>query len=126
MKRDSLPSLDGTIQSVVVATRVLEALAESRAAVGVTELARRLGEPKARVHRHLSTLRTVGLVDQDGATDRYRLGWKLFQFGEAAAEQFDLRRVAEPFLMQLRDVTKETAVLAVPVNGEPLVVAAHV
>jgi len=111
------------VEAVLVAVRILDELALAQRAMGVTELADALGETKPRIHRHLSTLRSQGLVDQDETTDRYRLGWRVFQLGEAAGSQFDLRRRAEPFLVQIRDELRETAVLAVPINGRPMVVA---
>jgi DNA-binding IclR family transcriptional regulator len=112
-----------SVEAVKVAVRVLDELALSRRAMGVTEIAELLGETKPRVYRHLSTLREVGLVEQDQATDRYRLGWRVFQLGEAAGAQFDLRTRAEPYLTRLRDELKETAVLAVPINGRAMVIA---
>jgi DNA-binding IclR family transcriptional regulator len=36
------------------------------------------------------------MVEQEHSTERYRLGWRLFQLGEAARAQFDLRYRAEP------------------------------
>lgn len=112
-----------SVEAVKVAVRILDELALGQRAMGVTELADALGETKPRVHRHLSTLREMGLIEQDQATERYRLGWRVFQLGEAAGTQFDLRSRAEPFLLRMRDELKETAVLAVPINGRPMVIA---
>lgn len=112
-----------TIQSVVVAAKVLEALAASSVPIRLTELAKQLGEAKARVHRHLTTLRQLGFVDQDRASERYRLGWKLVNLGQAAAEQFEIRRLAEPYLLRLRELSRQTVVLSVPANGEAMVAA---
>lgn len=112
-----------SVEAVKVAVRILDELALGQRAMGVTELADALGETKPRVHRHLSTLREMGLIEQDQATERYRLGWRVFQLGEAAGTQFDLRSRAEPYLLQVRDELKETAVLAVPINGRPMVIA---
>ena len=114
---------EGTLESVVLLARLLDALALAGEAQGVTQLARLTGEGKTRVYRYLSSLRSQGLVDQDVATGRYRLGWKLFQLSEAAAAQFDLKRLADPLLRRLRDLTQLSALLAVPFNGEALVVA---
>jgi DNA-binding IclR family transcriptional regulator len=112
------------VRSVLMTVRVLEAMALAGRAVGVTELARRLGEPKGRVHRHLVTLRQAGLVAQETATEQYHLTWRLFQIGQAAGEQFDLRRLAEPAMHRLRDAAGQSVLLAVPAGGEPLVVHA--
>jgi IclR family transcriptional regulator, KDG regulon repressor len=91
--------------------------------VGLTDLANALGEQKPRVHRHLSTMKQVGVVFQDARSGQYALGGKLFALGEAALEQFDLRWVADPYLTRLRDQTQQTALLSVPANSEPVVIA---
>lgn len=114
---------DGTLDSVAMMVRVLDELALAEAPIGVTQLARQMGESKTRIYRYLSSLRRLGMVDQDPSTERYRLGWKLFQLGEAAAQQFDLGKLAEPYLKRLRDLTRVSALLSVPVNGEALVIA---
>ena len=82
-----------------------------------------MGETKPRIHRHLATLKEMGLVEQEQTTERYRLGWRLFQLGEAAGAQFDLRYRAEPYLVKLRDELRQTAVLAIPINDQPMVIA---
>jgi IclR family transcriptional regulator, KDG regulon repressor len=111
------------VQSVVVAVRLLEALAAIGQPVRLTELAKQVGEVKARVHRHLATLKLLGLVDQDRASECYRLGWKLVHLGQSAADQFEIRRLAEPYMMRLRDLSHQTVVLSVPANGEAMVAA---
>jgi IclR family transcriptional regulator, KDG regulon repressor len=102
---------------------VLEALAAAPQPMRLTELARQLGAAKARIHRHLATLRSLGLVDQDRASECYRLGWKLVHLGQSAADQFEIRRLAEPYMMRLRDLSHQTVVLSVPANGEAMVAA---
>ncbi len=91
--------------------------------MGLTDLAAALGELKPRVYRHLSTMKSLGIVVQDERSGRYGLGGKLFALGDAALEQFDLRSIAAPYLTRLRDQTRQTALLSVPVNGEPIVVS---
>jgi DNA-binding IclR family transcriptional regulator len=111
------------LQSLTTAFRVLDELARAPGPVGVSELARALGELKPRVYRHLSTLKRLGVVFQDAKSGGYSLGSRLFALGEAALEQFDVRLVAAPFLTQLRDQTQQTALLSVPAHGEPIVVS---
>ena len=36
-------------------------------------------------------------------------------------EQFDLRRLAEPYMLKLRDLTGQTMVLSIPASGDALV-----
>ena len=85
--------------------QIIEALAAAGQPMRLTALANLLGEPKARMHRHLSTLRHLGFVEQDAQTECYKLGLKLAQVGQAAMEQFDMRRLVEPFALRLRDLT---------------------
>jgi IclR family KDG regulon transcriptional repressor len=108
---------DVPVQSVAVSFRVLDELATARRPLRLTEIANAMGETKAKVHRHLTSLRQLGIIEQDNVTDLYRLGWKLFQLGESAAEQFDLKELAAPLLTAIRDETRQTALLAVPVGG---------
>src|SRR5262244_597095 len=79
------------LQSLQTTFRILDELANAQGPVGVSELARTLGELKPRVYRHLSTLKGLGAVFQDAKSGGYSLGSRLFSLGEAALEQFDLR-----------------------------------
>lgn len=112
-----------SVEAVKVAMRLLNEMALARRAMRITELADLMGETKPRIHRHLATLKEMGMVEQEHSTERYRLGWRLFQLGEAAGAQFDLRYRAEPYLVKLRDELRQTAVLAIPINGQPMVIA---
>ncbi|MDG1709226.1 MAG: IclR family transcriptional regulator C-terminal domain-containing protein, partial [Emcibacteraceae bacterium] len=66
---------------------------------------------------------SLGVVEQEKTSEKYRLGWKLFQLGQAAFEQFDLKAIAEPHMARLRDLTNQSAVLSVPSGGEAMVIA---
>lgn len=112
-----------SVESVKVAMRMLNEMALARRAMRITELADLMGETKPRIHRHLSTLKEMGMIEQEYATERYQLGWRLFQLGEAAGAQFDLRYRAEPYLVKLRDELKQTSVLAIPINDQPMVIS---
>ncbi|NVO13377.1 MAG: IclR family transcriptional regulator [Rhodoplanes sp.] len=114
---------DVAVQSVGTSFRILDELAAAGRPLRLTEIANALHETKAKVHRHLTTLRQIGAVEQDGGTERYRLGWKLVQLGESVAEQFNLREIAAPYLTAIRDETRETALLAVPVGWETQVIS---
>ncbi len=99
------------IKSVMLTFRVLFELAKSIEAVGVSELARRLGEGRAAVHKHLITLRGLGVVMQGGKSDRYRLGWKLVELGQAAEAQSSIVGLADASMRRLRDASQLTAFL---------------
>lgn len=113
----------GTIKSVVVAAHILEALANAGGPVRLADLSRQLDMPRARIHRHLKTLRELGFVSQERNGERYWLGSRLFHLGQAAMEQFEITRVAERPMHNLRDRFGQTIVLSTPINGEALIVA---
>lgn len=66
--------------------------------LGVTELARRSGNTKARAFRLLSTLEHHGFVQRSADGTSYMLGRTALVLGMAAQEQVDLVRVARPHL----------------------------
>lgn len=130
-KRQPIRAANGSgalaaVQSVEIAAAILQALADAGQPVRVSDLARSMQHTKARVHRHLVTLRRLGLVAQEPETERYYLGWRMFDLGVAAGRQYDIKRVAEPVMNELRDHLEETVVLSVPVNDEAMVVACSV
>src|SRR5205823_14547464 len=92
-------------ETVHLSLRLLERLASSREAIGVSELAREFIASKATVYRHLQTLMRHGFVHQDPSTMRYAAGVKLFILGERLRERFDIVAVAREELLRLRDQT---------------------
>lgn len=110
------------IKSVGLSYRVLFELALATEPLGVSELARRLGEGRAAVHKHLLTLRGLGVVLQAARSDRYRLGWKLVELGLAAEAQISLVAIADVPMRRLRDLCGLTVYLIQP-NGERMIVS---
>jgi DNA-binding IclR family transcriptional regulator len=79
--------------------------------LGVNELARRTGIPKATVSRLVKEMAEVGFVERRGA--RLGLGLRLFELGEQASRRRSVREVALPFMADLREATGQTIHLAV-------------
>jgi DNA-binding IclR family transcriptional regulator len=103
---------DSTVRTVIVASKVLDALAEFRGPVRLTELARALKMTLPRISRHVSTLRTLGFIEKAEPLEAYRLGTKLFVMGQIALEQNALVDVAPPHLSRLRDQIKLSVILS--------------
>ena len=82
-----------------------------------------LGMPKSSTHRLLGELATLGIVrrTEDG---RYSLGPRLLYWGEAAADTFDLRAVAELPMRRLRDEVGESVHLYVREHDTRICIAA--
>ena len=108
---------DLTVQSVGIAVEVLDAIAAAGKPVRLTQIAERLNMPRARVHRYLKTLKQLGLVWQERSGERYGLGWRLFQLGQFASEQFEIKRLVEDPVRRLRDAVDATVSVSVPANG---------
>src|SRR5205823_10818362 len=81
-------------ETVHLSLRLLERLASSREAIGVSELAREFASSKATVYRHLQALVLHGFVHQEPTTMRYAAGIKLFILGERLRERFDILPIA--------------------------------
>ncbi len=119
---ESAHASEGVLDSVELITQILDALAASSVPLGVTDLAQMLSQGKSRIHRNLFSLKHHGFVTQNELSDKYSLGWKLFQLGERASMESNIRQIAGPYLRHLSQKTGLGALLAVSVNGEPLVV----
>ncbi|WP_167336303.1 IclR family transcriptional regulator [Neorhizobium vignae] len=108
----------GRLSSVSMAIRILKAFEGDEAEIGVTELARRLGIAKSTVHRLVVTLMAEDFLEQNRETGRYRLGLGLFGLGSLVRNRMDLSTEARTLLMDLRQETDETVLLAVPTGPE--------
>ena len=111
---DIVPSESGlrTIQSVDRAAALLKAVAASRDPLSVVELAGQCGLNRSTAWRLLATLDSQGLVERDPVTQRYSVGYAIFQIAAGGDHDAFVRR-AHPVLQQLAIETGETANLAV-------------
>lgn len=102
------------VQAVVLALHMLEFIAQSQRAVGVTELARAFGTTKSRIHRHLQTLVGAGYLIHDADSERYRVSARLMALGQQVSEGHELTIAARPAMRGLRDGFGHSVALSVP------------
>ena len=102
------------VQAVVLALNMLEFVAQSQRAVGVTELARAFGTTKSRIHRHLQTLVGAGYLTHEAETERYRVSSRLMALGQTVSEGHELTVTARPAMRTLRDKFGHSVALSVP------------
>lgn len=107
-----MSAAETTLSSARNALRILKAFGPGEHALGVTELARRLGIAKSTAHRLLGTLAAEGFVRKVDHS-RYALGLALWELGSRMVSGLELREVAHPILQELRDATGETVHLAI-------------
>jgi DNA-binding IclR family transcriptional regulator len=90
--------------------------------LGVSELSRRSGLPKSTTARLAAELTTYGFLEKSEEGSDLKLGTKLFELGELASRQRQLREVALPYMADLRQVSKQTVHLAVLVGTDVMYV----
>jgi len=97
------------IRSVTNALNLLEEFKGDRDELGVTELSNRLKLHKNNIFRLLATLEARGYIEQNKATENYRLGLKSLELGQTFIKQLGLVRQAKPFLQEIVKQCNETA-----------------
>lgn len=106
------------MESAERVSNVLLAFTGGDPVLGVAEIARRLGIPKSAAHRTLTALCSTGLVRQDPATAKYRLGMRAVDLGLAALDHGDIRSAALPVLTEVTARTGETTTLSLLAGRE--------
>lgn len=96
---------------------LLEVLGAADRSMGMAELAKRAGMPKATAYRMANQLVELQVIDRVG--NEYRIGLKLFQL-DARARHQEMREVALPFLEDLQAIVQETVHLGVLDGSEVL------
>ena len=110
--RDTAPQGTYKVQALDRAFAVLDLLGESEIPLGLAQVATSLGLHKSTAHRFLMVLERHHMVERT-VSGKFRLGLRLFEFGNRAIEQYDLRDRAQPHLRKLVAETDETAHLCI-------------
>lgn len=106
------------IRSVQRALDILNLFNTQDFELGTTEIGRALDLPKSTVAGLAGTLTLNGYLEQDPATHKYRLGFKLAERAGLLLGQFDLRKQAAQQLQALRDEFNETVNMGLLRGGE--------
>ncbi len=114
-------SRDVGVQSVDRALSIIETLAEDDEGYRLSDLAIRTGLSTSTVHRLLATLESRRFVQFDRTESKWHVGARSFTVGATFARRRNFSAQAVPYLRKLRDLTRETANLAV-VDDEFIVV----
>jgi DNA-binding IclR family transcriptional regulator len=101
------------IKSVNHAMDLLDEFKGDRDELGVTELNDRLNLDKNKIFRLLATLETRGYIEQNKATENYRLGLKSLELGQAFIKQLGLVRSVKPFLKEIVKECNEMVYLGI-------------
>ncbi|WP_112299900.1 IclR family transcriptional regulator [Rhodococcus wratislaviensis] len=91
---------------------ILEKVLDRQGPWGVTALADALGLPKARIHRHLGSLKNSGFLSQDAVSRSYEPGWRLLLLGQRIESRTGVVALARPVMARLRDEVGQSVVLS--------------
>jgi len=112
VKHQDEPAADDNLKSLVKIMRVLDCFSTINRSLSLTELCAATGYPRSTTHRLVSSMRDVGLLDQERQRDRYRLGLKLFELGNVVLANMDLHREARRHVEALSQISGQVVHLA--------------
>ncbi len=115
----------GSLKSMHKLMAVLDCFTRYDRSLTLNEISTRCGMPKTTVHRLVSSLREVKLLEQDRGRDRYRMGLRLFELGSVVLNNLDIYREARPLVERLISSTGEGSHLCV-FDGTNMVSIEHV
>ncbi|HEX3437543.1 MAG TPA: IclR family transcriptional regulator [Pseudacidobacterium sp.] len=100
------------LQSIDRIVAMLDMLSESDVPLSLAEICTRMGLHKSTAHRSLIVLERSSMIERT-PEGRFRLGLKLYELGNRAVEQIDLRERVQPFFRRLATEVGETVHLSV-------------
>ena len=113
MDTNSGPTTRKKIASVQRALDILNLFNNGHVELGNAEIAKLLDLPIGTASGLIYTLKSNNYLDQNPANRKYRLGLKLAERAAVLLDQLDIRKVAAPYLEELRDWCGESVNLAV-------------
>ena len=108
------PNKEGTAYSAPIiykAFAILQDIAQNQGQLGASDLSRRLNINKSTAYGIIQAFLDLGVVRQDQATKKLRLGTTLIQLGNQALALNDLRARAKPYMEKLSRIFRETVFL---------------
>lgn len=79
--------------------------------LGLTEISSKIGLHKSTVHRLLTTLEEKGFITRNPATEKYRLGMRIWELAANQSQEDDPAHILLPEMERLRDQLEETVSL---------------
>jgi len=103
------------IQALARASAIIDTIAAgAEEGLGLSEISRMTGLNKTTAFNLIATLVTLGFLEQDGHSKRYRLGLRNLELGRIVQQRFHISHLARPILADLCAKTNETVNLGLP------------
>jgi DNA-binding IclR family transcriptional regulator len=114
------------IQALARASSIIDVVAAGREdGVGLGEISQATELNKTTAFNLIASLVTLGFLEQDEQTRRYRLGLRNLELGRIVQIRMDVSRMARPILTELCKTTNETVNLGLPDLFDLLVVDSY-
>ncbi len=101
------------IKSIDKAVTILNCYSPDRQVLGVGEISQMTGYTKSTTSRILATLVKRGCVEKAEGFGKYRLGYRIYLWGNIVRKQISLAAIARPVMEKLRDACGEEVILYV-------------
>ncbi|MGG1658142.1 IclR family transcriptional regulator [Brevibacillus sp. NRS-1366] len=111
------------IQSLELAFSILGCIKDADGTMSVTELSKRMGMSKSKLHKYLVSFVKVGGLIQNKTDHTYSLGPRLIDLGLFTLSRFDLVKIASPYLLELRRQLDVTVALVIWTDSGPILAA---
>jgi DNA-binding IclR family transcriptional regulator len=109
-----------SVQAVVKAIDLLEALAQDSGSATLQVLAKKLELSRNKAFRLLATLEDKGLIERNEETGSYGLGVQAFEMAQHILKSTNLIRLAHPIMEELARKLDEAVYITVANNDEVL------
>lgn len=106
----------GANQSIERTLDIMECFSVERHHIGLSELARLSGLPKATVFRLAETLVERGYLAKDAKEQTYQIGYKVLNLSHVLLSHLDYRKVSLPFMKQILTETNQSVSLYIALN----------
>lgn len=108
------------IKSIVKIASIIELLVAKGEPIRLTDIAKTLKMPKSTACGLVATLVDLGYLSKSNETGLYELGTKLYEIGNAVANKWPEKTLAQPYIMFLVEKFKETVHMGKLSDGKVL------
>lgn len=106
----------GTV--LIKAKAILDYMMSQDTGLTLKEISEGIHAPKSTTLKILTTMGEQNIIWRNDDTKQYFFGTELIGYGQRALADFDISRIALPFLKKLRDKTEETVHLGIEQNNK--------
>ena len=110
------------VRSVEKSIELLDCFWREGKPLSLRELEGHTGWAKSTIHGLLASMIDSGVVEQNAADGKYRLGYHLFELGSAVNQGWNVPECCAPYLQKIVDEVGESAYLA-RLSGNELILA---